>query len=1168
MCQRITHFQILLFCLICSPAFAQNTALTVNINGTPHREPLNVLPGQNRIQLCGLTPGYTYQVIGVGAYPNQPANFQLTMFEPQLETVARPMSRADRPELRRFKAPESCVDLLINTQGEGQATEVPMSLSVGCLDCPDSGDWRQDFVNNLPDGVSSPVLAVTQGNTANDLVTNVLIGGNCFDVTGIASKGYANSRGTFSSGQSSINIAEGIVLCTAPVNILPGPNNVGNTNGGFGNDSANDPNLSSLTSGNQYDVSVIEFDFRPTSNMVQFDYVFGSEEYCEFVNSQYNDVFGFFISGPGITGTKNLAVLPNSTTPVAVNNINHLINKNFYRNNNKNYPCETQPVFNQADIQLDGFTTVMTATANLIPCQTYHIKIAIADIADPNYSSAVFLRANSFDAGGEVKAAPVYPSAQQYTMEGCNNGYIRFFRGSGDINQPLPVTYTLAPGNTATPGVDFSPIPTSLTIPAGQTEILVPINVINDQVTEGNESFTLLLDNACSCLQQDVTFLIQDQVPLGLDMDDKKVCTGSATLTPVLLSGGLPPLTYLWSNGQTTPNLPVYTYGTQIFTVTVTDVCGLSATASATATVDQTPTAILNPGNIQFCEGGSIDLQINFTGIGPWNVGYTVNGTPQTQAFTTNPALLNVTSTGDFTLTTVVSQGGCPGLAGGSASVEEVSLGLSVAAQDPPCYGKPGSMKAEVSSNFPPYTFAWSNGAAGSNQNNLPPGNYTVTVSTPQGCSATASATLTEPPLLTAAITQFNDIDCYRPIGNVNLAVGGGTPGYQYLWSNGTLQANPAFTTGGAYSVTVTDIHQCSAIATVTIGQNTTPPTVIANAKDEITCNTPEVSLSSAGSSSGSHFIYSWSTQNGHFLTNLEEPSPVVDAPGTYVLLITDTANGCTSTAEATVTENTNYPTALQVAVTQPGCNDKPGAIQVLGVEGGAGPFVFSIDGGITFLNKSAFSSLAGGQYTIRVQDVNGCEYEQSVELIEPVEPEISIAPEVSLAYGESSQLTALLNLPLSALDTIIWGPLNGLTLTARPDEVVVRPFKSTRYTVLVIAENGCEDRAEVLVRVGDPDIYVPNAFNPSNANGGNDMFRFYARDQVIQEIKHFQIFDRWGTQVFARDHFRPDDDRSGGWDGRYKGKLMPPGVFTWWAEVELASGELVQMKGDVTIVD
>lgn len=1166
--QRITLLHMLLLCIGCSAAFAQNNLFSVQIDGTPYRQALSVLPGQNKIRLCGLTPGNTYQVIAVGAWPGQEIEFQLSLATPHKESAARLISRADRPELRRFKADDTCVDLLLNTLYQGQAATAPMSLSVGCLDCPDSGDWRRRFLENLPDGVSAPKLSVTQGDAAADLVTNVLVGGNCFDVANITSKGFANSRGVFSTGQSSISISDGIVLCTAPTSILPGPNSAGNANGGFGSDSANDPNLQSLALGNQYDVSVIEFDFRPTSNMVQFDFVFGSEEYCEYVNSQYNDVFGFFISGPGITGVKNLAVIPNTTTPVAVNNINHLLNKNFYINNNKNSPCNLEPVFNQADIQLDGFTKVLTATANLIPCQTYHIKLAIADVGDANYTSAVFLRANSFDAGGEVKASPVYPSSEPYTVEGCSNGFIRFYRGSGDINQPLNVTYSLKAGNTATPGVDFAALPVSVVIPAGQTEILVPVNVIADQLAEGQESFTLLLDNACSCQQQDVTFVIRDAMPLVLDLDDQKTCTSSATLAPVLTGGGLPPLTYQWSNGQTTPTITVTDYGVQIFTVTVTDMCGLSATASATATIDQTPTAILAGGNIQFCDGGAVDLSINFTGIGPWIVGYTENGAAKFQTFTTNPGLLNVTGSGDFTLSSVVSQGGCPGLAGGNASVVEISIGLDIAAQDPPCHGDKGSLSAQVNGNYAPYTYNWSNGAAGPNQNGISAGTYSVTVSTAQGCTAAATATLTEPPLLTVVIDQFNDINCYQPQSTVSLNVNGGTPGYQYLWNNGNQQADPVFTAGGAYAVTVTDSRQCKANASLTINQDTAPPSVNVEAGDEITCNTPEVALSSQGSSLGAQFQYFWSTPDGHILSGTKEATSTVDKPGTYTLLITNTVNGCTAAAQATVTENTNYPTALLLALSDPGCNNKPGSIMIQNVQGGEGPYVYSIDGGISFLSQNAFAGLQAGQYTVRVQDVNGCEFEETVQLVAPAEPDVELAPEVSLNYGETGTLKAVLNLPLSALDTIIWGPSYGLTPTNRPDEVTIRPFKSTRYNVLVVSKNGCEDRAEVLVRVGDPNIYVPNAFSPSKADGQNDMFRFYTGDQTVNQIRHLQIFDRWGTQVFARDHFLPDDDRQGGWDGRYRGKLLSPGVFTWWAEVELASGELLTMKGDVTIVD
>jgi len=1166
MYQRDTHLLTVLLLLASTALFSQNPVISLQVTEMPVREPLNVLPGKTSLQICGLTPGKTYQVIAMPAFPGVNASFQLRLAEPAMDAAADQLSGTDRPQVRRFQATESCASFLLNIDApNAPQTEVPSYLSIGCIDCEATALRKNQFVRELADAAN---LTVTLGDAATDLVTNVLIGGDCFDVSGISSKGETPSRGTFANGYGSINISEGMVLSTGPTTILPGPNTLPNVSGGFGVNSPNDPHLSTLTGGiNQFDVALVEFDFVPTANMVQFDFVFGSEEYCEYVNTIYNDVFGFFISGPGITGVRNLAVIPGTNTPVAINEVNHLKNSAYYRNNNVFGTCFNQAVTNMAEIELDGFTTVLTATANVIPCETYHIKLAIADVGDANYTSAVFLRANSFNAGGRALADAVYPSNEPFTQEGCKNGYIRFYRGSGDINLPLTVNYSLNPASTATPGQDFDPLPASVVIPAGQNEILVPVNVINDQLTEGSEFFTLILDNSCSCEQQEITFVIEDQEPLELSMANAAGCTGTATLTPVLLAGGLPPLTYLWSTGSLGTSLTSTTFGSTVYTVTVTDVCGLSATVSATATVDQTPTAHLS-NNVSFCPGGSGQMPIAFTGFGPWTVTLNANGTPITQTFSSNPGLLNVTQPGTYTLTAVQSQTGCPGLAGGSATATEIQIDLNVNTSHPLCFGEPGALTTTVNPNFQPYTFAWSNGASSPNQAGLPVGAYSVTVSTIQGCTEVASTTLIAPPQLTATVGSISNIDCYRPVGSAHVVAGGGTGNYQFKWSNGNIQDLASFTTGGAYTVTVTDANLCTTLAEAVIVQNTTPPTVVATATGEITCNTPEVNLSSSGSSVGADFVYTWSTVNGHIITTLDEPSAMVDAPGMYTLLITNTTNGCTASSQIAVVENTNYPTAFDLQITQPGCENAPGNISILNVQGGESPFVFSLDGGNTFLNQSTFNNLPAGQYSLMVQDINGCEFEQSLVLVGPVEPELSIQPEISLNFGESAQLTALLNIPISQLDTLIWSPQSGITATNQANVVLVRPFVPTFYTVTAISQNGCKDEAKVLVRVGKPDIYEPNAIRPNNPDGQNAMFMLYARENTINQVNQLQIFDRWGNLIFGRDHFQPNDDKAGGWDGRYKGKVLEAGVFSWGAAIELVSGEQIQMKGDITIVD
>jgi len=1165
MFQRETRFGVVLTILATNALFGQNSTVSVQLTGNSHREPLNVFPGQTVVSVCGLKPGKSYQIISTPALPGQSDNFELALTDPKQEMAARLLSPPSRPHVRQFVATSACAEFLLETSAHhnGLKTEVPMYLSASCVDCKDE-NAPSKLVQTLADAAK---LVVTQGNSATDLVTNVLIGGNCFDVSNTKSTGNANSRGTFSQGQSSVNISNGIVLCTGPVSVLPGPNDIPNVNGGFGNNTSDDPHLSSLTSGNQYDVSIIEFDFKPTANMVQFDFVFGSEEYCEYVNSIYNDVFGFFISGPGINGVQNLAVLPDGITPVAINNVNHLKNQGYYRNNNSFGTCAGLSTVGLNDIQLDGFTSVLTATANLIPCQTYHIKLAIADIGDANYTSAVFLRANSFDAGGKVLAEAIYPSpATPYTREGCGNSFIRFYRGTGDVSQPLPINYSFAPGSNATPGVDYQALPTNIVIPAGQTEILVPVSIVNDMLPEGQEWFRLILENSCSCDQQGVTFNIQDNAPPIANMTDQIGCSGNATLTPGI-TGGLPPLTYQWNTGQNTPNITVSTFGSSVYTVTVSDACGYSSVAAATVTVDLSPTAILS-GVTQFCPGGSGSLPINFTGNGPWIVGYSANGVAQTQTFTSNPAALPVNQAGTYSLSSVVSQAGCSGLAGGTGTAQVAAVSLNLSPVHPPCFGAKGSILAVATSNFTPLTYLWNTGSTMPLNANQPSGFYSVTVTTPQGCTQVASTALVEPPLLTSAIDNVVNINCYTPIGSADLTAQGGTPPYKFAWSNGGQQASNIFIAGGNYSVTVTDANNCTAIASAAVAQNTTPPTVIAAVSGEITCNTPEVMISSAGSSTGPDFMYSWSSPDGNIVGSLGEPTATVDAPGAYTLVVTNTQNGCTATHQLPVSENTNYPTALDLLIVQPGCNNKPGEIQVQGVQGGDGPFVYSMDRGQSFYNQTTFESLPPGQYTLLVQDANGCEFEQTLSLLPPVEPEVQVVPELQLEYGQTAEITLQLNTPVELLDSIIWDPKTGISATNRPGIFAARPFKNTLYTVTVVSKDGCRDDAQVLIRVGKPNIYAPNVFRPSSTDGLNSQFALFARENTINRISRLQVFDRWGNLVFGRDDVLPNDTRAGGWDGRYKGQILEPGVFTWWADIELAGGEHVQMKGDVTIVD
>ena len=278
---------------VCANLLSQNT-VSVQFADAQHRHRVDVPSGQVRLDLCGLTLGHSYRVIANAAFAGQGQMPQLS-----LASDAQPES-AQRPNEQRFIAAGPCMSLWLNTLPDGSGGLVPLSISAACADCPNddsaSEAWKKKFKEKMG-GADVAKLSVSPGTPAASLVRNTLIGGDCFDVTNITFYGDSDSRGTFASGASSINIAEGVVLCTGDVNELPGPNTVVDADGGFNDNNTDDPDLKKLISNNQYDLSKIEFDFVPTANTVKFEFVFGSEEYCEFVGTNYNDVFGFFIRG-------------------------------------------------------------------------------------------------------------------------------------------------------------------------------------------------------------------------------------------------------------------------------------------------------------------------------------------------------------------------------------------------------------------------------------------------------------------------------------------------------------------------------------------------------------------------------------------------------------------------------------------------------------------------------------------------------------------------------------------------------------------------------------------------------------------------------------------------------------------------------------------------------
>jgi len=454
----------------------------------------------------------------------------------------------------------------------------------------------------------------TVNNAVNavDGVPNILLGGGV-TYSGLVFSGNNSQIGGFTcNGNCNLGISSGLVIGTGNVNGSDGPNNSAGFSLGppAGIDNTTDPDLDLLTASDLNNVARLEFDFVPTGDSITFNFAFGSEEYPEYSNDPlFNDVFGFFLSGPGIVGpfqnaAVNIAVLPNGL-PITINNVNPFNNAQYYNTNNGNA------------IQADGFTDVLTAFANVECGETYHIKIVIADAFDDLWDSWVFLEANSFESNQLALnyVTPVIPSSGGGILEGCSSAELNFSR-TGNLNQSYTIQHDLS--GSATLGSDYVLNPSSWTFQPGQTDLSIEINALADGIVEGNEQI-ILTYLANGCVGSDVVQMIEisELLPLSVSNFDVVIpCNEQAVLTP-MPSGGTGLYEYSWPDGSHLNSLTVLDpFDNQVVDLIISDTCGVeSITVSAAITFIQQDDLALDVVNFgaPFC--GEI-ISLSATGSG------------------------------------------------------------------------------------------------------------------------------------------------------------------------------------------------------------------------------------------------------------------------------------------------------------------------------------------------------------------------------------------------------------------------------------------------------------------------------------------------------------------------------------------------------------------------
>jgi len=481
-------------------------------------------------------------------------------------------------------------------------------------------------------------LQVTDQNI-NFLVQKLLLCDR-IQASNITFKGDAQMLGKFDGSKSNIGLKEGIIMSTGTAKNAIGPNN-NSGSGGSSFNAASDVDLQTLAGSNVCkEAAVLEFDFIPLTDSVSIKYSFASEEYLVYVGTQFNDVFGFFLSGPGISGpytggAVNLAVVPGTTSPVSVNTINNVTNSNLYIDNGSGN-SGTPQYSNNVVTQFNGFTKILTARYPVVPGQKYHIKLAIADVGDNNWDSGVFLQGGSFFSDFfSVNQIVTYPEL----YEGCDSAVVNlqmkpFMYKIGK----LPITVY----GSATNGVDYNFISDSITVNPITGKASFKIVPKKDNVNDDLEKVSVILHTS-ACADDTLHFTIRQFNPIVVTDYDTITCGGPVTIS-AKYSGGAAATTLTWDlDGSNNKQLTVNTgWNNATYTYSVEDHCLITPVKGKVNVIvnNKKPDAGIDK---KYCDGAAINIGGNTT------AGYTYQWNPIANLASPNSlnTAVNISNTGN-----------------------------------------------------------------------------------------------------------------------------------------------------------------------------------------------------------------------------------------------------------------------------------------------------------------------------------------------------------------------------------------------------------------------------------------------------------------------------------------------------------------------------------------
>jgi len=409
---------------------------------------------------------------------------------------------------------------------------------------------------------------------------------------------------------------------------------------------------------------------------------------------------------------------------------------------------------------------------------------------------------------------------------------------------------------------------------------------------------------------------------------------------------------------------------------------------------------------------------------------------------------------------------------------------------------------------------------------------------------------------------QTDTIGCGIEAGTILINVTGGEAPYQYSWQSGNIITGTGMIEfeneffeitdlpAGQITISVNDNYGYANTITASILE-LEPISFNLNSQD-LRCFEDNLGEASVNNISGGLNDYSIEWSNSAQTLEINDLQS-----GWYYVTVYDNF-GC-QTIDSVFISQPN-PLESESIVEAGDCNTNGlASLYIDFIEGGTEPYQFSINNE-DWQTEQLIDGIEAGDYTLTIQDANGCEIFSDFEIDEYIETELHLGEDFSIKEGQTTSITAELNLNITELDTFYWEGIEcGSCLT-----ITVSPSQNTSYTAVAIDSFGCEVRSDIFIEVIVPlEIYTPNIFSPDR-DGINDHFTIYSNYSTVM-IEELRVFNRWGDMVYSGQEF-PVNQPQYGWDGFFNGKNITGGVFVYQAVLRFEDDTTEIIHGDLTI--